>query len=439
VLAQPAAVWFLSGPEHELAHRLGPVTPRHAEIGAGVDVPDDYAPDAFRRRHRLERPFLLYAGRRELDKGWPWLLQAYEEAVSLSGSELGLVTIGVGDPEIPDRLAGRVVDLGFLPEHELRDAFAAACAYVQPSRMESFSRTIMESWLAGTPVLAWDRSPVVAWHCRRSGGGRTFSDAADLAQSMKWLVAAPDEATEMAARGRAYVLGEYTWPVVLDRMEESLAALPGPPPWSSPSPSHRRLMVVGSYPPSPRATAAVTVAQVQEAYGKGDDVVVVAPRQGAGHRTSRIVGLKAGGRLDELRSQTGARFLVFCLEPGLPFPAPGRMPPVLARSLQRTVARRLAAAFPAFEHVTLVMGRDLGVPADVTAVLTGAADRVVAADPPPPAALPGPVTLLGPREVLPRERPRQAISLAARAVLGTRAPAVRQRLAATARRLGARR
>lgn len=35
VLSLPAAVWFLSGPEHELAHSMGPVSERHTVTGTG--------------------------------------------------------------------------------------------------------------------------------------------------------------------------------------------------------------------------------------------------------------------------------------------------------------------------------------------------------------------------------------------------------------------
>ncbi|HYA45020.1 MAG TPA: hypothetical protein VED59_05395, partial [Acidimicrobiales bacterium] len=35
VLSVPASIWFLSGPEHELAHQLGPVSPHHSVIGSG--------------------------------------------------------------------------------------------------------------------------------------------------------------------------------------------------------------------------------------------------------------------------------------------------------------------------------------------------------------------------------------------------------------------
>ena len=77
VLSLPASVWFLSAPEHDLAHSMGPVTPNHSVVGAGMDVPKQYAPNEFREEYGIDEPFILYLGRREADKGWPWLVDVY--------------------------------------------------------------------------------------------------------------------------------------------------------------------------------------------------------------------------------------------------------------------------------------------------------------------------------------------------------------------------
>jgi glycosyltransferase involved in cell wall biosynthesis len=228
VLADPASVWFLSEPEHQLAHRLGAVAERHTVTGAGIYAPDGYDPEGFRVRHHIERPFLLYAGRREKDKGWGWLLDTFGAAVRAGLADVDLVTFGSGTVDLPSDLQGRVTDLGFVSESNRNDAFAAALAYVQPSRMESFSRTVMEAWLAGTPVLAIEGSEVVGWHLARSQGGLTFSDGSSLAAHVTTLTADPQRASGLAARGREYVLREYDWPVVLDRIEADLKGIVGP-------------------------------------------------------------------------------------------------------------------------------------------------------------------------------------------------------------------
>jgi glycosyltransferase involved in cell wall biosynthesis len=225
LLSLPAACWFLSEPEHQLAHRLGDLPDRHAVTGAGVDVPRRYEPSDFRRRYGIRRPFALYAGRLEPAKGWPWLVEQFAAVLALDDPGLDLVRIGPGQVPVPPQLAGRVIDLGPLRDADRDNALAAATAYLQPSLMESFSRTMMEAWLAGTPVLARRASEVVRWHLERSGAGLQFTDAPDLVRALRALDSDPTSAGATAARGRRYVLAHYTWPRVLDRMVHELDAL----------------------------------------------------------------------------------------------------------------------------------------------------------------------------------------------------------------------
>jgi glycosyltransferase involved in cell wall biosynthesis len=225
LLSNSAGVLFLSEPEHQLGHRIANLPARHAVVGAAVEPPESYDPDGFRARHGLERPFVLYAGRREDGKGWRALVNGFGAAVLRHDIPFDLVTAGVGVPYIPDAVADRVIDIGYLDNDELPNAFAAAEAYLQPSRNESFSRTIMEAWLAGTPVIATSGSEVVDWHCERSGGGLTYGDSFELAQCLLYLAASPRAARALADRGRQYVLANYQWPIVLDTIEAFLAPM----------------------------------------------------------------------------------------------------------------------------------------------------------------------------------------------------------------------
>jgi glycosyltransferase involved in cell wall biosynthesis len=227
LLASSAQLWFLSEPERQLALRLGPVAADQHVTGAGVPVPAAYDPDGFRARHGLgDRPFALYVGRRETGKGWDALVAGYASATARGVVDLDLVSVGVGKVEVPPELDGRLLDLGFVAASEISDAFAAATVYLQPSPNESFSRTVMEAWLAGTPVVASAASEVVAWHCERSGAGLVYADDAELAECLALASAAPDVLRSLAAPGRDYVLGHYSWDAVLDRMEKALAAMP---------------------------------------------------------------------------------------------------------------------------------------------------------------------------------------------------------------------
>jgi glycosyltransferase involved in cell wall biosynthesis len=130
--------------------------------------------------------------------------------------------MGAGEVRPPAAIADRVIDLGFLPDEERDNAFAAADAYLQPSRYEAFSRTIMEAWLAGTLVIANGGSDVVRYHCERSEAGLLYDDELELEECLAFLAEAPETAAELAARGRSYVLDNYQWDTVLDKVEAAL-------------------------------------------------------------------------------------------------------------------------------------------------------------------------------------------------------------------------
>jgi glycosyltransferase involved in cell wall biosynthesis len=454
VLASPRSVWFLSEPEHRLAHRLGSVAAHHVVTGAGIHPPASYDPDGFRRRHGLHRPFLLYAGRREAAKGWEWLVDTFAEAARGGLDGVDLVTVGAGEVRTPPGLAGRVIDLGFVSEAERNDAFAAALAYVQPSRMESFSRTVMEAWLAGTPVLVVKGSEVVEWHVDRSAGGFSFGSAGELAAHVRRLQSDAAGAGEMAAHGRRYAIEEYSWPVVLDRMEADLeymgslrsprspagaveeAAPAGAVEEAAPAgvggaprgewgPESGRVLVVGTYPPIPLPSADASVAAARRSWDAGRETIVVSPRLSAADLMVPVAGPLAGVRLERMRVLTSSDWVVLVVEEGFPF-TPGRA------AMQLATAAGLRRSLRRFRHVTVVLVGSPRVPDRAIAMLRAAADEVLrhaAAG-----GTPG-VTPLGPAEATPGERPVQLAASISRRVLGRHADPLRARLGQIRRQL----
>jgi len=224
MLAGSHGIWFLTEPEAQLAESLFDVPARNAIVGAGIDLPTGYAPNRFRAEFGIDGPFIYYAGRREWGKGWSELLDAFAQLVRHHPCELQLVTSGVGDVLPPPDIADRVIDVGFLSEEQRNDAMAAAVAYVQPSVMESFSRTVMEAWAAGTAVVANAGSAVVAWHVDRSGAGLLYRSEEELVETLRFVADEPAAARRLAGPGRSYVESNYRWPDVLDRMEAALDA-----------------------------------------------------------------------------------------------------------------------------------------------------------------------------------------------------------------------
>jgi len=222
VLQAARGLWFLTEPERELGQRMYDPVNHQATVGASVAVPDRYEPTAFLEKYKLDRPFIYYAGRREWGKGWDSLLSGFNRFISERGRPLALVTSGVGAIDHPLQLTADVIDVGLLSDKDRNDAMAAAAAYVQPSAMESFSRTVLEAMLAGTPVIANGASDVVRWHVQKSKSGLLYNNDAELLECLHFAADYPGEFKHAAVEGRRYVLNNFQLNDVLDRMEKAL-------------------------------------------------------------------------------------------------------------------------------------------------------------------------------------------------------------------------
>ncbi len=223
VLPAARSLAFYASAEKELADRLFP--PDDGQIrtvlGAGVDIDaaDTADGERFRRTYGLDGPFVLYAGRREAGKNTPLLLEQWARFRQSEGKDrdVKLVLIGPGEVQIPEAAAGSVIDLGFVPAQDKQDAFAAADLFIMPSVHESFSISLMESWLAETPALVHGACAVTREHCRESNGGLYFEEYDEFAATLLYILDHPDEAAQMGRQGRQHVLATYDWDVVIPR------------------------------------------------------------------------------------------------------------------------------------------------------------------------------------------------------------------------------
>src|SRR5262245_10910347 len=216
---------FNSSPEAALAEKLYGIADRPAGIvGLGFDPPPPADPAAFRQRHALEGPLLVYLGRKEVGKNVPLLIEYARRYRESRRSDLTLVLAGDGPVTAPPGTSG-VRDVGYLDVAAKTAAYAAATIVCQPSVNESFSIVLMEAWLAGTPVLVHARSPVTTHHVFRSGGGLAFDNFYEFAEALDLLLADADLRRRLGGQGRVYVETAYSWPAVTARLQETLERL----------------------------------------------------------------------------------------------------------------------------------------------------------------------------------------------------------------------
>ena len=217
---------FNSEPERDLAIRLYGLDPSLcAVVGMGLDP---FATDAaaFRTRRGLAEPYVLYAGRREALKGTPLLLDYMAAFRGRTHRDVKLVLTGGGTIAPPPEIAPHLIDLGFVDEQEKHDAMAGATTFCHPSVNESLSIVILESWLAGTPVLVHAGCDVTRWQCERSRGGLWFRNYPEFEEQLLLLLDQPDLRSALGEAGRRYVLREYAWEAIETRLAGALERLP---------------------------------------------------------------------------------------------------------------------------------------------------------------------------------------------------------------------
>ncbi|MDD4850659.1 MAG: glycosyltransferase family 4 protein [Gemmiger sp.] len=216
---------FLSAPEGAFAHAAYNLANTQTRVlGLGVD---EIAGDAarFRKKFGITAPFVLYAGRKEAGKKVDLLLAHFAAYKAAHKSPTKLVMIGGGRIAVPAEIAADVLDLGFVAKQDKYDAYAAAAVLCQPSWFESFSLVIMESWLAGRPVLVSGQCAVTKHFAVESGGGLYFTNEAEFVLALDKLLQSPTLADTLGKNGQQYVRQHFNWDTVTQNYRDFFASL----------------------------------------------------------------------------------------------------------------------------------------------------------------------------------------------------------------------
>ncbi|MBI2567581.1 MAG: glycosyltransferase family 4 protein [Candidatus Schekmanbacteria bacterium] len=211
---------------------------RSIVLGLGVASPPDADPNRFRHRYHVHGPFALAVMRRVPGKNISLLLDYFARYVERTDglaaaaggcpqAELKLVLLGSGAVSIPEAARHRILDVGYVSEQDKADAYAAALYTCQPSVNESFSYTIMESWLANRPVLVHRDCPVTRGFVEDSGGGLWFRSFDEYAACTDRLLGDQALAGSMGNAGYRYVRRRFVWDRILDRLLDFVGAAEG--------------------------------------------------------------------------------------------------------------------------------------------------------------------------------------------------------------------
>ena len=209
----PQAFLYLTIEEQEFAQSLFQNQHIPCEIlGAGVDVPREPQPQAFREKFGVSGDFVVYAGRIDEGKGCGQMIDFFTRYKAAHQGDLSLILMGKAVMSLPERPDIRM--LGFVSDEDKINGMAAANALLMPSQMESLSIVTLEAWSVGAPVLATAHGAVVKGHCMRSNGGLYYGDYDEFEACLDMLLERRDLAAALGQNGKAYIARHFQWDVI---------------------------------------------------------------------------------------------------------------------------------------------------------------------------------------------------------------------------------
>jgi glycosyltransferase involved in cell wall biosynthesis len=181
-------------------------------VGVGSEVPARSDAARFRRTFGIDRPFAIYIGRIDENKGCRELFDHFRRYAAVFPRGLDLVLVGSAVMPVPDH--HRIHHLGFLADQDKFDALAAADLLIMPSYYESLSMVALEAWALGRPVLANGRCDVLRGQCIRSNAGLYYENYEEFVEALYSLESNGPLHARLGENGRAYFRRHYAWPVI---------------------------------------------------------------------------------------------------------------------------------------------------------------------------------------------------------------------------------
>ena len=192
-------------------------------VGVGSDVPARTDPERFRRKFEIRRPFAIYIGRIDENKGCAELFDYFRRYAATFPRGLDLVLVGSAVMPVPKH--PRIRHLGFLDDQDKFDGLSAADLLIMPSYFESLSMVALEAWALGRPVLANGRCDVLKGQCIRSRAGLYYERYEEFAETLYALESNGPLHARLGENGREYFQRHYSWPVIERKYLDMLSRL----------------------------------------------------------------------------------------------------------------------------------------------------------------------------------------------------------------------
>ncbi|MBS4899482.1 MAG: glycosyltransferase [Clostridiales bacterium] len=216
VFLKPRAFFFNTEEERRLVRRKY----RNYSVpymigGVGVDIPEHVDGEAFKKKYGLDN-YIVYVGRIDEGKNCSEMFEYFERYKKSHPGDVKLVLMGKAVIPVPKRKD--IVELGFVSDEDKFNGMAGAEFLILPSKFESLSMVVLESFGVKTPVLVNGECEVLKAHCRKSHGGYYYTSYNDFEIKVGKLLSDNDLRKKMGQRGAIYLKKNYQWDLICRKL-----------------------------------------------------------------------------------------------------------------------------------------------------------------------------------------------------------------------------
>jgi glycosyltransferase involved in cell wall biosynthesis len=163
--------------------------------------------------------YVVYAGRVSESKNFHQLNMFFLRYKQQHPSDLKLVVLGKIDNEMTIICHDDIAYKGFVSDNEKIDYINNAKVLILPSKNESLSIVLLESFLCKVPVLVNGDCPVIKGQCIRSNAGLYYTDYEEFDKELALLLEDSELREAMGENGRRFVEETYNWNNVVENVD----------------------------------------------------------------------------------------------------------------------------------------------------------------------------------------------------------------------------
>ena len=205
----PRSLMFLTESEKIFSNRLFNIADiRQDVMSVGIDAVDDQKNSEVIKKFNIKGKYIIYVGRIDAAKGCKDLLKSFVNFTNNNKESITLVLAGKN--MIEAAVNENIIYAGFVTDNEKEQLMKHAEALIIPSKYESLSLVVLESFACKVPVIANGECEVLKDHIVNSNGGWTYTNETEFTDVLKKVLEG-SENEKKGLNGYEYVTNNYSW------------------------------------------------------------------------------------------------------------------------------------------------------------------------------------------------------------------------------------